>query len=66
MTPEQLKKDREGFVQQQAKALAVYHQTSGAIAYIDSLLSRPMTESELKEVVGADSLEIVEQDAQTA
>ena len=59
---EDLKKERESLLAQQANALAVYNQATGALAVIDMLLAKiappapvaaEMTEDQLREAIVA-------------
>jgi hypothetical protein len=60
-----LSKRREALVAQQQKALAVYHQATGAVALIDSLVEeigvKSVTIDQLKEMLGAESVELTPQ-----
>ena len=67
MKLEDLKKQREGIVQQKDNAFAVYQQAVGALALLDhfiSQLEQPAKDAlslhELASALGADSAELVE------
>jgi len=61
ITPEWLKTQREALVAKQQQALAAFHQTSGAIALLDTIaaMEQPaMTEEALKKLLGTEKIEV--------
>lgn len=67
MKLEDLKKQREGIVQQKDNAFAVYQQAVGALALLDHFISQmeqpekdALSLNELASALGADSAELVE------
>lgn len=67
MKLEDLKKQREGIIQQKENAFSVYQQAIGALALLDHFISQmeqpekdALSLNELASAIGADSAELVE------